>query len=183
MKSVKKLVLAVAVLPIALSTASAYAFGGPGGAMGGFGDMRGPGDQCGISFGPRLLDDLDLTNEQLGQLRDLRTAQRKDMQANRDARREGRQESRAVHQKEMQELMLSANFDEAKALKLVKEMSEQMVAQRAEQQVKMMKQQHAMLSILTDVQKEKLQALQAERIEQCAADMGPGGRSGKGGKH
>ncbi|PJC85655.1 stress adaptor protein CpxP [Vibrio sp. HA2012] len=178
MKSVKKLVLAVAVLPIALSTASAYAFGGPGG-----GAMGGPGDYCGVSFGPRLLDDLDLTNEQLGQLRDLRTTQRKDMQANRDARREDRQEFRAEHQKAMQELMLSADFDETKAMKLAKAMGEQMAAQRAEQQVKMLKQQHAMLSILTDAQKEKLLTLQAEHMQQCAADMGPGGRGGKGGKH
>ncbi|PWI33732.1 stress adaptor protein CpxP [Vibrio albus] len=178
MKSMKKLVLAVAVLPIALGTASAYAFGGPNGG----GAMGGPGDYCSGGFGPRMLDDLNLTNEQLGQLRDLRTARRADRLAQRDTRRTERQEYREEHQKAMQELMLSDEFDEAKAMQLAKEMSQQMAEQRAEQQVIRMQAQHEMLSILTADQKAKLKELQSQRLEQCAAGMGQRGHGGKGGK-
>lgn len=177
MKSMKKLVLAAAILPVVLGSAGAYAFGGArsGGGMGG------PGDYCGVGFGPRMMDELNLTNEQLGQLRDLRTTRRADRQAQRDSRRAERAPYREEHQQAMQELMLSDQFDEAKARQLAQEMSEQMAQQRAEQKVSRMQAQHEMLSVLTDEQKAQLKELQAQRLDQCAAGMGQRGRGGKGG--
>lgn len=174
MKSVKKLVLAAAVLPLALSTASAYAFGGKHG-----------GGPCGDAFGPRLLDKLELTDEQYAQLRELRKAKREEMKANYEANRETkqaeRQASREARHEAMQDLMLSGEFDEAKARELAQQMSEERIAQRTEQQVKMMQAKHEMLSILTDEQKTKLFELQDERMEQCVADMDERGRGGKRG--
>jgi len=160
MKLAKKVVLAAAVLPLALGTASAYAFGGKDHKRGG------PGE-CGGGFDRGMMRQLDLTDAQQEQLKQMRSEGKQAMKEAFKQNFETRQAQREAHQAQMQQLMLADNFDQATANELAK----QMVEKQTERKVKMLEKQHQMLSILTPEQKAKFTEMQQERMGKCAEKM------------
>ncbi|NVD05462.1 CpxP family protein [Vibrio sp. JPW-9-11-11] len=160
MKLAKKVVLAAAVLPLALGTASAYAFGGKDHKRGG------PGE-CGGGFERGMMRQLDLTDAQQQQLKQMRSEGKQAMQAEFKQSFQTRQAQREAHQAQIQQLMLADNFDQAAANELAKEM----VEQQTEHKVKMLEKQHQMMSVLTPEQKAKFTELQQERMGKCAEKM------------
>lgn len=152
----KTLALAIA-LPLALGSASALAYGG-GKHHNGHGGKGG----CGMDHS-NMFRQLDLTDAQKSELKELRQANRETMHGKMGERHS---EMQAQHQK-MQQLVLSEDFDEGQVRALAEEMSEQQVERR----VAMLKQRHEMMQVLTPEQKTKLQELQAERSEKCQAKM------------
>lgn len=172
MKKAKNWVLAAAALPLILTTASAYAFGGKHGGPGGFdadgfgGKGKGFAAKC-AGYERGMLRELDLTAEQQEQLRALHDARR-------DERKAGRAEFMAdhlaqmqAHQAKVQALVLADSFDQAQAEQLAAEM----VQQQTERRVLQLKSQYEMLSILTAEQKNQLKQLQEERMQQCSDRM------------
>lgn len=155
MKKVSKWLVAAAVLPLSLSAASAWAFGGPNGGHGG---------KCG---GDRaVLKQLDLTEEQQAHLKELREAnkaQREERKANRDVN----QAERDAHKAQMKALMLSDSFDQAAA----QELASTMVEKQTQRRVAMMEKKHEMLQILTPEQREQFIDAQEERMQECKAKM------------
>ncbi|HDL9481073.1 TPA: CpxP family protein [Vibrio cholerae] len=156
MKLAKKMILAAAVLPLTLGTTAALAYGGHGW------DKEGDG-HCGDRGERGIWKQLDLTAEQQAQL--------KEMRANRGQNHDA---MKALHAQE-RALVLAADFDQAAAENLAKQMVDQQVTHR----VKMMEKRHQMMSILTAEQKAKLQTLQQEKMAECMQD----GQHGKGKKH
>ncbi|MGF1691599.1 CpxP family protein [Photobacterium kagoshimensis] len=153
MKSFKKTLAMAIVLPLALGSASAMAYGGGKGHHGGKGG-------CGMDGGKKMFRELDLTSEQKAQMKTLRESHREQRQANSD----NRDARRASHQ-QMQQLLLADSFNEAEVRQLAQQMSEQQLDHR----VAMLKNRHDMLNILTADQKAKLQELQSERMAKCEA--------------
>jgi len=170
MNMAKKMILAAVVLPIALGSAASFAAGGGKG----YGQGRGFDGDCGRGgmMNPAVFAQLNVTSEQKAQMAELRLQQRDAMQAQRAGKRT---EMRALRMKE-RELVMSANFDEAAAQKLAK----QMVERRTEQRVAMMKQRNAMMNVLTADQKAKLTTIQQERMNECVLFGQGGQRGGKG---
>lgn len=168
MNKTKKMIIAMAAVPMMFATASAYAFGGKGGH-----GMDGRGDGF-DRFDRGLINELDLTEEQKDQLRDLREAKREDRKANRSANMESRQAEMKAQHAAMQELVLADTFDQAKAQELAKAM----VEKQTERRVQALAAKHEMMSILTAEQKEKLKELQAERWAEMSEKMA--NRMGKG---
>jgi len=146
--------------PLALGSASALAFGG-GGNGGHHGGYFGGKGGCGMKDGRKVFRELDLTDTQQQQMKEMRDANREEMKG-----RYGEQRAvmQANHQK-MQSLLLAADFDE----NAVRELAQQMSEQQVERRVTMMKKRHEMLNILTADQKAKFQQLQADRADQCQA--------------
>lgn len=164
MKLTKKLVLAAAVLPLTFATASALAYGGHGDHHGKGG--KGGDGQCG-GFDRKVFSQLDLTDAQKDQMKEMRQSMKSDMKSKRGENVETKMaEMQARHQK-MQDLVLADTFDADAANALASEM----VAQQTERRVKMMEKQHEMLSILTAEQKTKLKEVQQERMQKCVAKM------------
>ncbi|EMB50251.1 repressor CpxP [Vibrio mimicus] len=161
MKLAKKMTLAAAILPLTLGTTAAFAYGGHGWDKEGDGPCGGHGERG-------IWKQLDLTAEQQTQLKEMRDANREEMRANRG---QNRDVMKALHTQE-RALVLSADFDQAAAENLAKQMVDQQVAHR----VNMMEKHHQMMSILTAEQKTKLQSLQQAKMDQCMMD----GEHGKG---
>ena len=157
MKMVKKLVLAAAVVPFALASASAFAFGGKGDHGG---DHRG-GCKGGMAHG--IIKQLDLTEAQKTQIEEMRDANKKEMKANFEANGEDHQAKRQAQHKKIQQLVLADTFDQSAANELAKNM----VEKQTERKVKMLEKKHQMLSVLTPEQKEKFVELSKERMGQC----------------
>lgn len=160
MKMAKKLVVAAVVLPLTLGTASAFAFGGKDHKKGGHGE-------CGGGFDRGIMRQLDLTDTQKDQLKEMREAGKKEMKANFQQNFAERQSEMQAHHEKVQQLVLADNFDQAAADELAKVM----VEKQSERKVKMLEKQHQMLSILTPEQKVKFAELQKERAGQCAEKM------------
>ncbi len=160
MKMTKKLVLAAVVVPLTLGTASAWAFGGKD-------HKRGGPEQCGAGVDRGIMRQLDLTNEQQDQLKQMRSEGKQAMKAEFKQNAEARQAQRQAHQEQVQQLILADNFDQAAANELAK----QMVEQQTERKVKMLEKQHQMLSILTPEQKSQFVELQQQRSAQCSEKM------------
>jgi len=163
MRTTKKWIIVAAALPMVFATASAFAFGKDGQGMRCHGGQFG-----GIDRG--LLRQLDLTEEQKDQFRDMRDAIQDEMQAKREANRDAFQIEMKAHQLAIQDLVLADTFDQSKAEELAKAMVQKQTVRRVE----MLAQRHEMLSILTDVQKKELKDLQANCIEQMSDRMGKG---------
>ena len=153
MRTVKKLVLAAAVVPFALASASAFAFGGKG-------DHRG-GCQGGMDRG--IIKQLDLTEEQKTQFQEMRGANKKEMKAHFEANGEAYKAKRQAQHEKVQQLVLADTFDQSAANELAKNM----VEQQTERKVKMLEKKHQMLSVLTPEQKEKFVELTKDRMGQC----------------
>ena len=150
MKTAKKLVLAAVVLPLTLGTASAFAFGGK--------DHKGHRG---------IMRQLDLTDAQKDQLKEMREANKAEMKAKFADGKEARMAERQAHHEKVQALLLADNFDAAAANDLAKEM----VEKQTERRVKMMEKKHQMLSVLTPEQKTKFVELQKERQQKCGEKM------------
>ena len=161
MKMTKKLVLAAAALPLVFGTASAYAYGG-----GDKGDHKGMHGKCG-GFDKKIMRQLDLTDAQKDQLKEMREANKAEMKAKFADGHEARMAERQAHHDKVQALLLADNFDEAAANDLAKEM----VEKQTERRVKMMEKKHQMLSVLTPEQKTKFVELQKERQQKCGEKM------------
>ncbi|MGF1835257.1 CpxP family protein [Photobacterium sanguinicancri] len=153
MKSIKKTLVMAIVLPLALGSASAMAYGG------GKGHHEGKGG-CGMDGGKKMFRELDLTSEQKTQMKTLRESHREQRHANTDTR-----DVRKASHQQMQQLLLEDSFNEAEVRQLAQQMSEQQLDHR----VAMLKNRHDMLNILTAEQKTKLQELQSERMAKCDA--------------
>lgn len=156
MKLAKKMVLMAAALPLVLGSASAWAFGGKGHHKGGH-DF---GGKCGMGMDKRVLRQLDLTDEQKSQFKQLR----EDARNNRKGKSEEMFAKMQSHRQDIQQLILADTFDENAA----QELAERMVDAQTEKRVKMLEQQHKAMSILTAEQKVKLQELQQEKAAKCA---------------
>lgn len=167
MKMAKKIILASVVLPFALSAGSALAFGGK--------DHKGGDGQCFPGLDRGILKQLELTDAQKDQLKELRKANKEDHKANREDRKEkGVSEERKVVQEQKLEqlngLLLADKFDPAQATKIAQEMAQKHI----KRQVSMLNKQYQMISILTPEQKEKFVELQEERLDNCAEKMHKG---------
>ncbi|MGF1750876.1 CpxP family protein [Vibrio cionasavignyae] len=162
MKLTKKLVLAAAILPLTFATASALAYGGKGGSHHG----KGGDGQCG-GFDRNMFSQLDLTDAQKEQMKEMRKSMKSEMRAKHSGNIGVKAtEMQARHQK-MQDVVLADTFDATAA----NELASEMVAQQTERRVKMMEKQHEMLSILTPEQKNKLKEVQQERMQKCVSKM------------
>ncbi|MGD1467912.1 CpxP family protein [Vibrio harveyi] len=159
MKTAKKLVLAAVVLPLTLGTASAFAFGGK--------DHKGHRGECGMGMDRSIMRQLDLTDAQKDQLKEMREANKAEMKAKFADGKEARMAERQAHHEKLQALLLADNFDAAAANDLAKEM----VEKQTERRVKMMEKKHQMLSVLTPEQKTKFVELQKERQQKCGEKM------------
>ncbi|HGY9591780.1 TPA: CpxP family protein [Vibrio harveyi] len=159
MKTAKKLVLAAVVLPLTLGTASAFAFGGK--------DHKGHRGECGMGMDRSIMRQLDLTDAQKDQLKEMREANKAEMKAKFADGKEARMAERQVHHEKVQALLLADNFDAAAANDLAKEM----VEKQTERRVKMLEKKHQMLSVLTPEQKTKFVELQKERQQKCGEKM------------
>ncbi|NAW70759.1 CpxP family protein [Vibrio sp. V27_P1S3P104] len=146
MNMTKKWVLTAMVLPLTLGSASVFAYGG------GKGKPNHDG-LCGMHHERTMARELQLTPEQQSQINALREQHRQIMQEKRTSG--PRDAMRSLREQERQ-LMLAADFDQAAATELAK----QMVDIHIEHRVDRIKNRHQMMSILTDEQKDKLQTLQ-----------------------
>lgn len=162
MNTAKKMVLAAVVLPLTLGTASAWAFGG-----GGKDNHKGPRDECRGGLDRGIMRQLDLTEEQQAQLKEMREAGRDEMKAQFKENFESHQAQMQAHRASVQALVLADTFDQAAAQELAK----QMVDQQTERRVKMLEKEHKMLSVLTPEQKAKFVELQQERATECGEKM------------
>ncbi|MGC9400887.1 CpxP family protein [Vibrio genomosp. F10] len=160
MNTTKKLVLAAAVFPLMFATASAYAFGGKSHNQGGEG-------KCSGGFDRGIMRQLDLTEEQKSQMQALRETTKGDKKAQRQAGSEEKRALMQAHQKQVQALVLADTFDEDAANALASEM----VEKQTERRVNKLKDQHKMLSLLTDEQKSQFVELQQERMQKCSDKM------------
>ncbi len=151
MKTTKKLILAAAVLPMVLATATVSAFGHGGKSAHG-GKHK--------DFDRGVMRQLDLSAEQEQQLRDMREAKRAEHEAN----KETRIAEKKAHHEAVQALVLADTFDQAAA----EELAKTMVEQQAERRVQQMAYQHEVFSILTAEQKAQLKELRAERMEKMS---------------
>ncbi|USD65462.1 CpxP family protein [Vibrio sp. SCSIO 43136] len=162
MKFAKKMVIAAAVLPIALGSASAYAFGGKDGGR----DGKGFHNKCGGGFDKKIFKKLDLTEEQKTQLKEMREAERENRKANKGDM-SAKFAERQAQQEKVQALLLADTFDQAQAQALAADM----VEKQTERRLQKLEKQHQMLSVLTAEQKAQLVELQKERAEKCQTRM------------
>lgn len=151
MNMTRKMVLAAAVFPLVFGTASAFAYGGKG--------KPNHDGMCGMHNDRAMARELKLTPEQQEQMKTLRDQHRQAMQ---EKRKSGpRDDMRSLRDQE-RNLMLAPDFDQAAATELAK----QLVDMQVERRVEMMKHRHQMMNILTDDQKEQLQTLQQECMDE-----------------
>ncbi|WP_435247951.1 CpxP family protein [Vibrio sp. nBUS_14] len=161
MKMTKKLVLAAAALPLMLGTASAFAYGG-----GDKGDHKGMHGKCG-GFDKKVMRQLDLTDAQKTELKEMREANRAEMKEKHAGNKADKIAKMKAHQEKVQTLVLADNFDEAAA----NELASQMVEKQTERRVAMLKKQHQMMSVLTAEQKTQLKEIQQDRMTKCTDKM------------
>ncbi len=159
----KKFAIAALLVPFALGSASAMAFGGGK-------DNRGNGD-----MNYKMLRQLDLTDEQKEEIKEISKTQREAMKASMEENRETKMAEMQQHKAAELDLVLSADFNEADAQAL----AATMVEKQQTRYVEKLRLQNEVLNVLTEEQKEELKTLQAERMAEMAEK---GGRGGKGGK-
>ncbi|MCK6265275.1 CpxP family protein [Vibrio sp. ZSDE26] len=160
MNTTKKLVLAAAILPLTFATASAYAFGGNSHHKGGKGG-------CSGGFDRSIVRQLDLTDEQKDQLKEMRETSKSERKAHHQGNFEAKQAEMQAYHQQIQALVLADSFDEAAANELAK----QMVEKQTERRVNKLAQQQKMLSVLTEEQKAQFVELQQERMQKCSDKM------------
>ncbi|GLT17907.1 periplasmic repressor CpxP [Vibrio zhanjiangensis] len=155
MKTVTKLVLATIVLPLSLTSVSAYANSGKG---------HGKPEHKEFAVDPSLMRELDLSPEQQTQLKELRNTMKNGLKAQRQENFAAHQAEMQANREKMQALLLAESFDKSAADELVRAMLDK----QAEHKVMLLEKQHQMLSILTPQQKAKYVELQKERDEKRA---------------
>ena len=161
MKMTKKLVLVAAALPLMLGTASAFAYGG-----GDKGDHKGMHGKCG-GFDKKVMRQLDLTDAQKAELKEMREANRAEMKAKHSGNKADKMAQMKAHHEKVQDLILADTFDEAAA----NDLASQMVEKQTERRLTMLKKQHQMMSVLTPEQKTQLKEIQQDRMAKCADKM------------
>ncbi|MEZ9441770.1 CpxP family protein [Vibrio sp. 10N.222.54.F12] len=161
MKMTKKLVLVAAALPLMLGTASAFAYGG-----GDKGDHKGMHGKCG-GFDKKVMRQLDLTDDQKAELKEIREANRAEMKAKHSGNKADKMAQMKAHHEKVQDLVLADAFDEAAA----NDLASQMVEKQTERRLTMLKKQHQMMSVLTPEQKTQLKEIQQDRMAKCADKM------------
>ncbi|MDC0610069.1 CpxP family protein [Vibrio sp.] len=167
MKALKKCILAAAMIPVVLGSASAFAHNGDKDRDG----KRPMMQDCRPDGERDMMRKLNLTPEQRDQLHDIRHEQREEMRADMDAHRAQMQAFRAEEDK----LLLSKDFSPEQAKALAKKMSDQQIERR----VHMMENRHKMLSVLTPEQKAKWSELRAQGPKAFAeCHFGKGGPDG-----
>ncbi|MBT1445255.1 Spy/CpxP family protein refolding chaperone [Shewanella sp. JM162201] len=112
-----------------------------------------------------MFKDLNLSDEQKVQLRELMKAHKDARKAERDADGAERDASRAAHHEKMQALMNAPTFDEAAAKALIAERQ----ARGEERALEAMKLQHQMFQLLTPEQKTQLQAKMEQKRQEREA--------------
>jgi protein CpxP len=162
MKMAKKLILASVVLPLVLSTGSAFAFGGK--------DHKGNHEQCRPGLDRGMMKELELTDAQKDQFKALRKANKEERKDKSKGDPEQRKEVQEQKLEQLNALLLADKFDPAKATELARERAQKQI----QRQVNMLNKQYKMLSILTPEQKEKFVELQEERLDECAEDRSHG---------
>jgi protein CpxP len=165
MKMTKKLVLTIVALPLMLGTASAYAFGGSDGGSD-KGNHKGIQYKCG-GFNKKVIRQLDLTDAQKTELKEMREANRAEMKAKNVSNRVDNMAQMKAHHEKMQALVLADNFDETAA----NDLASQMVEKQTKRRVAILKKQHEMMSVLTAEQKTRLKEIQQQRMTKCADKM------------
>ncbi|MEZ8743603.1 CpxP family protein [Vibrio sp. 10N.239.312.C11] len=161
MKMTKKLVLVAAALPLMLGTASAFAYGG-----GDKGDHKSMHGKCG-GFDKKVMRQLDLTDAQKAELKEMREANRAEMKAKHSGNKADKMAQMKAHHEKVQDLVLADTFDEAAA----NDLASQMVEKQTERRLTMLKKQHQMMSVLTPEQKTQLKEIQQDRMAKCADKM------------
>ncbi|MEZ8291044.1 CpxP family protein [Vibrio sp. 10N.237.312.B06] len=161
MKMTKKLVLVAAALPLMLGTASAFAYGG-----GDKGDHKGMHGKCG-GFDKKVMRQLDLTDAQKAELKEMREANRAEMKAKHSGNKADKMAQMKAHHEKVQDLILADTFDEAAA----NDLASQMVEKQTERRLTMLKKQHQMMSVLTPEQKTQLKEIQQDSMAKCADKM------------
>lgn len=137
MNIVKRLVIAAAIIPAVLGSVSVWAVGG---------NMA---RDCGPNgFGGKMMRTLNLTPDQVDQMRVIRH----EMYNDRFDRMQAKRKDMRTWRADQQTLMLAKQFDTAKATELAEKMVDDSVSYRVER----MKLHHKMIRLLTPEQKTKL---------------------------
>lgn len=152
MKSfITKSALVLLAAPLAFGSASALAAG--------HGDHLKMGQKCGMGMERGIWKQLDLTDAQKTQLKELR---QQDFAAMKQGFKSNMQQMSADHQ-QMQQLVMADKFDQDAVQKLAQKMADQ----RVEGQVKMAKARYDMFSVLTPEQKQSFAKMKGEQHQQC----------------
>jgi len=114
------------------------------------GKHRGDKHRGGKHHGKMMFKKLDLSDAQKEQMRAIMTAHK-----------EANKESKAAYKADMKALMDAPVFDEEQAQTLIAERE----AQRADQQLSMLKMKHEMYQVLTEEQKVKYDQREAKKME------------------
>lgn len=168
----KKLMIAAVTFPLMLGVASAYASGGHGK----WGE-RGHGDRqaCNGGIERGMMRELDLTDDQKQQFKELRNETQTKMRERFEEQFAEKAKARRANHEKMQQLILADDFDRVAAMKLAQEQANG----KADFMVQKMERQHDMLNILTPEQKEKFVELQQERQQDCQDRMARHGKKYK----
>lgn len=157
MKMAKKLILASVVLPLVLSTGSAFGNNG-----------QKDHHECRPELDRGMFKELNLTDKQKEQLKTLRQSNKADHKAKRDnANPEQHKEMQEQRLEQLNNLLLAEKFSPAKATEIAKEMNQKSI----KRQVERLNQQHEMLRVLTPKQKNAFIELQKERLADCSEKM------------
>ncbi|CAM4047275.1 Spy/CpxP family protein refolding chaperone [Vibrio neonatus] len=149
--------LAVAMMvPLAFGSTAVLANGKKGGD-------KGAKECSGQMHGKNEFRGLNLTDAQKTELKTIRDEVRASKKAQGESKR---QQMKAMKDQE-QQLVLAADFDEAKA----KELASSMVAERTAMKVEKMRTTHRMMSVLTAEQKQQLVEKRAEKAQKCEQKM------------
>ncbi|WP_413112747.1 Spy/CpxP family protein refolding chaperone [Thaumasiovibrio sp. DFM-14] len=145
-----KTLIAVAVaIPLLATSIGALAFGGPQGG-------KGQRDFCSADMS-RGLQQLDLSDAQKKEIDTLR----ENFRAESAQDNVTRQAVRDTHREAMHALMLAPEFDHEAAQQL----AQQMTGQQQQRRIEMLEQRHALMSVLTDEQKQTLLEQQQNNME------------------
>ncbi|ETX10282.1 periplasmic repressor CpxP [Marinomonas ushuaiensis DSM 15871] len=156
MKMTKKLIIASVVLPLVLSTGSAFAFGGK--------DNKGHKGECRVGMDRGIMKQLELTDIQKEQFKTLRKATKEERKNKGKDKPEQHQAKRLADFEKVNSLLLADKFDPAKATEIAQKMAQKQI----KRQVSLLNNQYQMISILTPEQKTKFVELQKERLNDCA---------------
>ncbi|MBL4829848.1 MAG: periplasmic heavy metal sensor [Aliivibrio sp.] len=153
----KRVIIGALALPLVMGSTAALAFGGGNGG-GHHGDRMG-GGKCDMMSGKRALKQLDLSEQQQTEFKDLMATHRSAMQD-----RQPNSELQQLKQ-QMNTLLLNADFNEDE----VRSLATQMSTLQVDKKVEMAQKRHQMLNILTEEQKIEFQEAQQQMMVKCQA--------------
>ncbi|MGB2079974.1 MAG: Spy/CpxP family protein refolding chaperone [Vibrio sp.] len=145
----KKTLIALIALPMMLGSATAMAKGD------GHGEHRGHRGEQGI------FKQLDLSDAQKEQIKEIHKQNREAKKADRDANRKAHAGEKKAQMDKLNSLIMAEKFDED----AVRDLIQNMESKRLEGKVQFAKEQHDILQVLTPEQRTKLQELRKEKRE------------------